>query len=65
MKKKELIEEYVKLKTQIRMQDAQECTSYAQEFAHCYRMGCPNPAKMTKTKLRAQIAAAKATLSMD
>ena len=53
--RKELVEQYIQLRVQTRMYDAQNSTSYEQEFEHCYRHGCPDPNTMSDKELRDEI----------
>jgi len=58
----ELIEEYVRLRVATRIYDSKHSTSYAEEFAHCYRNGCPDPHSMSVADIESEIAECKESL---
>lgn len=57
-----LIDRYVDLMVRTRLYDAENSTSYEEEFAHCYRYGCPDPSDMSDASLRAEIEACQESL---
>jgi len=60
--RQELIEEYIRLRVETRVYDAEHSTSYEEEFEHCYRHGCPDPNNMTNEELKDEIETCKASL---
>lgn len=59
MNRQQLIETYVELKADIRIQDAEQCSSMREEFEFCYRHGLPSPEDMSDKELEANIESCK------
>lgn len=48
------IQAYVDAYVENRIEDAENNTSHKEEYAHCYRNGCPNPHTFSKTEILAE-----------
>ena len=64
-RKQALIDTYVALRAEIRLNDAESCTSYEEEFASVFRLGAPIPLEMSDEELEAAIDAARESLAVD
>ena len=62
-KRKKLIKKYLDLKVEIRMKDAESCTSHREEYKSIYRNGAPKVDNMPTKELEIEIAAAKKSLA--